>query len=228
MRKDRIYILLIFIFCVSCDLKTADDYYNLAFDLEEKGEYGKAIPFLDKAIEKRPKFRPALINRGADKSRIGNYTGAIEDNKLVLSFDPNNTLALMNIGNNYKRLKQYEKSIDFYSKALKTEGAIKSDSAYLSIRLPNEWDIDDDYYVRRYEIEFERGISYVYAKKYNLAITDLEQCIKYNYETPDALSWIGESYYQLNDTLNARKFLTQASKYGMLDAKELLGKMNKE
>lgn len=228
MRNNRIYILLTFIIFISCDLKTADDYYNIAFDLEQNGEYEKAIPFLDKAIEKKPKFRPALINRGADKSEIGDYNGAIEDYQKIIEFEPNNTLVLMNIGNNYKRLKQYEKSIDFYTKALNTKGAIKSDSTYLIINLPNEWDKDSDYYVRKHDIKYERGISYVYLKKYNLAVKDLEEAVKYVEDFPNAMSWTGESYYHLDDTVNARKYLTVASKYGMLDAKELLEKMEKE
>lgn len=225
MLKNLIYISIVSIFIISCDLKTADDYYNIAFDLEEKGEYEKAIPFLDKAIQKKPNFRPALINRGADKSIIGDYKGAINDYQKIIEFEPENTMVLMNIGNNYKRLKQYEKSVEFYTKALNTKGAIKSDSTYLVINLPNEWDKDSDYYVRKYEIKYERGISYVYLKKYNLAVKDLEEAVKYVEDFPNAMSWIGEAYYHLNDTVNARKYLTQASKYGMLDAKELLEKM---
>ena len=226
MRKNRIYILLTFIICISCDLKTADDYYNIAFDLEQKGEYKKAIPFLDKAIEKKPKFRPALLNRGADKSAVEDYKGAISDYEKIIAFDSDNTLTLMNIGNNYKRLKQYDKSIEYYTRALKTKGAIKS-SIFIDFNINEKREKDTDYYVQKHEIEFERGISYVYSKKYNLAIKDLKQSIKYNYELPDAFSWIGESYYHLNDTLNARKFLTQASKYGLIDAKELLNKIEK-
>ncbi|MCG2432131.1 tetratricopeptide repeat protein [Aequorivita xiaoshiensis] len=225
MLKNLIYITIISIYISSCDLKSADDYYNIAFDLEENGDYEKAIPFLDKAIEKRPEFRPALINRGADKSIIGDYNGAIEDYQKIIEFDPKNTMVLMNIGNNYKKLKQYEKSIEFYTKALNTKGAIKSDSTYLMINLPNEWDKDSDYYVRKYDIKYERGISYVYLKKYNLAVKDLEEAVKYVEDFPNAMSWLGEAYYHLNDTVNARKYLTQASKYGMLDAKDLLEKL---
>ena len=225
MLKNLIYISIISIFIISCNLKTADDYYNIAFDLEEKGEYEKAIPFLDKAIQKKPNFRPALINRGADKSIIGDYKGAINDYQKIIEFEPENTIVLMNIGNNYKRLKQYEKSVEFYTKALNTKGAIKSDSTYLVINLPNKWDKDSDYYVRKYEIQYERGISYVYSKKYNLSITDLTEAMKYVKDLPNALSWTGEAYYHLNDTISARKYLTEASNYGMLDAKELLNKL---
>ncbi len=209
----------------SCDLKSAKDYYDLAYELEEQGKYKEAIVYLDKAIEKKPDLKPALLNRGADKSELKDYKGAINDYELILKYDSDNTLALMNIGNNYKRLKDYKKSVEYYTMALKSKGAIKSDSIYLEINFPNEWEKEADYYVREHEIEFERGISYVYLKEYSKGIKDLEQAIKYNYEVPDALSWTGEAYYELNDTLNARKYLTEATKYGMIDAKELLEKI---
>lgn len=228
MLKNLTYIFISVIFLISCDLKTAEDYFIIAFDLEEKGEYEKAITFLDKAIEKEPRFRPALLNRGADKSIIGDYKGAINDYQKIIEFDPKNTMALMNIGNNYRRLKKYEKSIDFYTKALNTKGAIKSDSTYVIINLATKWDKDSDYYVNEYEIKYERGISYVHLKQYNLAVKDLEETIKYVEDFPNAMSWTGEAYYYLNDTVKARKYLTQASKYGMLDAQELLKKLEKK
>ena len=227
MPNNLIYILSISLLLSSCDFKTAEDYYDLAYELEEQGKYEEAIVFLDKAIEKKPDLKPALLNRGADKSALNDYKGAIKDYELILKYDSDNTLALMNIGNNYKRLKDYKKSVEFYTEALNSKGAIKSDSIYLEINFPNEWDKESDYYVRKHEIEFERGISYVYLKDYTNGIKDLEQAIKYNFELPDALSWTGQAYYELKDTLNARKFLTEASKYGMIDAKELLEKINK-
>jgi tetratricopeptide (TPR) repeat protein len=225
MPKNLIYILSISLLLSSCDFKTAEDYYDLAYELEEQGKYKEAIVFLDKAIEKKPDLKPALLNRGADKSVLNDYSGAIKDYELILKYDSDNTLALMNIGNNYKRLKDYKKSVEFYTEALKSKGAIKSDSIYLEINFPNEWDKESDYYVRKHEIEYERGISYVYLKEYSNGIKDLEKAIKYNYELPDALSWTGQAYYELNDTLNAKKFLSQASKYGIIDAKELLEKI---
>ncbi len=226
MPKNLIYIISISLLLSSCDFKTAEDYYDLAYELEEQGKYKEAIVFLDKAIEKKPDLKPALLNRGADKSALNDYSGAIKDYELILKYDSDNTLALMNIGNNFKRLKDYKKSVEFYTEALNSKGAIKSDSIYLEINLPNEWDKESDYYVRQHEIQFERGISFVYLKQYSNGIDDLKQAAKYNYEIPDALSWIGQEYYEKNDTLNARKFLSESSKYGMIDAKELLEKID--
>jgi len=156
MRRNLIHLFIISLLFCSCDLKTPEQYYDLAYKLEEKGKYAEAIPYLDKAIEKKPNFKPALLNRGADKSILKNYIGAIEDYKQILAYDPDNTIALMNIGNKYKRLKEYNSALEFYNKALTTKGAIKSDSTYLIINYTNKVETESDYYVRKYEIEFER------------------------------------------------------------------------
>jgi tetratricopeptide (TPR) repeat protein len=226
MLKNLIYISLISILLISCEFKTAEDYYYLAYELERQGKYKEAIIYLDKAIKKKPNLKPALLNRGADKSELNDFNGAIKDYKLILKYDSDNTLALMNIGNNYKRLKNYKKAVEFYTKALNSKGAIKSDKVYFDFNFPNEWDKESDYYVRKYEIEFERGISHIYLKEYIKGIKDLKDVIKYNYEVSDALSWTGQAYYEMNDTLNAIKFLSQAANYGMIDAKELLKKID--
>ena len=228
MQEKPIYILIISLLFCSCDFTTAEQYYDMAYELEEKEKYAEAIPYLDKAIEKKADFKPALLNRGADKSMLNDYNGAITDYETILKYDADNTQALLNIGNNYKRLKNYEKSIKYYTQALSTKGAIKNDSTYLVINMPNQWESETDYYVRKYEIQYERGISYVYEKKYDLAIADLLEALKYVDDYPNAMSWIGEVYYHSNDTINARKYLSQASKYGMLEAEELLKKMDSE
>ncbi|RPD91636.1 tetratricopeptide repeat protein [Aureibaculum marinum] len=221
MRKYSIYILFIFINYSSCDVITAEKYYDLAFELDEKGEYKKAIEYYNKAIEQKPEFRPALLNRGADKSALKDHIGAIKDYEKIIAFDSDNTLALMNIGNGYKRLNQYEKSIDYYSKALETKGAINFENIRLEF---NKWDTDSDYFVDKQEIKYERGISYALNKQYELAILDLEEVLKYNFEIANTSIWLGESYLYLSDTLNAKKHLTVAENLGMTDAKELLKK----
>ena len=62
---------------LSCDFKTAKDYFTEAEQLEEQGKYKEAISILDKAILKDNKLLGAYINRGANKSAIGDFKGAI-------------------------------------------------------------------------------------------------------------------------------------------------------
>ena len=225
MRKNVIFILLISMIFSSCDLKTAEDYYNLAYELEEKGQYEKAIEFLDKAIEKKPDFRPALLNRGADKSEIGNFNGAIEDYEKILKFDPDNTLVLGNIGNNYKRLGLQEKAIEYYNRALETSGAVKNGSLQFALDFNKNFDKDIHYNVPDYHLYYERGISYSKDGKHLLAIKDLHEVLKYNYERANTLVWIGESYLAINDTTNAIQNLRESKELGILEAKELLEKL---
>ncbi|TVZ53034.1 tetratricopeptide repeat protein [Dokdonia sp. Hel_I_53] len=224
----RQYLIILFasLLFSSCDIRSADYYFNEAFDLEDDGKYEEAIKLLDKAINKRRNFRPALINRGADKSMIGDFEGAIEDYKLILAFDPDNTMVLNNIGNNFKRIEKYQIAINYYNEALKTEGAIKSDSIRLFINYAGRWDSDADYRMKDYEIIYERGISHILNKSYSSGIEDLKFSLNKNYQVGDIQSWIGQAYLKLKDTLNAQKHLKEAVRYGLIDAKELLNKLD--
>ncbi|WP_396598023.1 tetratricopeptide repeat protein [Dokdonia sp. R86516] len=226
MQRFSIILLTLLVFS-SCDIRSADDYYDEAFDLEKDGKYEEAIRLLNKAISKRRNFRPALINRGADKSMIGDFEGAIEDYKLILAFDPDNTMVLNNIGNNFKRLEKYQIAINYYNEALKTEGAIKSDSIRLFINYAGRWDSDSDYRVKDFEIIHERGIAHLNLSNYNSAIEDLKTSIKYGFEIGNSHNWLGQTFLKLNDTLNARKHLKEAVTYGFIDAENLLKGLKK-
>ncbi|WP_435681481.1 tetratricopeptide repeat protein [Nonlabens sp.] len=193
----------------------------------KRGEYEKAIESLDKIIEQNPKHFSALINRGVNKTMLKDYNGGLDDYLKVVEHDPENTLALFNLGDNHKRLKNYSKSIEYFSKALETSGAIKSDSLYIEF-LDTPFTIGSSpFNLRKYEIEFERGVVYVKAKQYNLAIKDLKESLKYNHNSISSICWIGEAYYHLNDTINARLYLEEASKHGDLESIEMLKKINK-
>lgn len=223
--NSKFYIIIILFFFSACNSKTAEEFFDMAFEFEENREYIKAIKSLDKAIEKKPEFRPALLNRGYYKFLLNDYNGAIEDYLKIITFDPHNTMALMNIGNNLKRLNKYRESVHFYIRALNTSGAKKYQKISFNCNILNEFDVDCDYHVYKYEIEYERGVSFFYLEKYALAINDFKNAIEYNYYLSDALYWTGKSYYHLNDTLEAKKHLLKAAKYGNIKAKDLLKKI---
>ena len=68
-------------------MKSAKEHFADAERLEEQGKYKDAIQVLDKAISKDQNFLGAYINRGADKSALGeflqNFIGDSEYNKGV-------------------------------------------------------------------------------------------------------------------------------------------------
>ncbi|WP_405369481.1 tetratricopeptide repeat protein [Nonlabens sp. Asnod2-A12] len=220
-----LYFILIFFLC-SCNTYNPRNDWNDANVFSSRGEYIRANKLYDKIIKEQPDNIPALINRGVNKSMLNDYTGAIKDYLAILEYDSTNTLSLVNLGNNYKRLENYNKAIDCYTKALKTKGSIKSDSLYIEFLETPFSKGSSPYNVRQYEIEFERGISYLKSDKYKLAIADLEQPLKYNFEPVTSICYIGEAYYNLNDTINARLYLEEASKYRDADSIDMLKKLN--
>src|SRR5690606_5871077 len=154
--KQGTIILTILLLLTSCDFKTAKDYLTEADKLSEQKRYREAIELLDKAIQKDPKYLGAYINRGADKSALGDFEAAIEDYKAVLQIDPKNTLALFNIGNNYKRLDNFNKAVEYYNQAFDTKGG---QLLYIDYT-PNDFIDLTDFDVLGHQIHYERGIAY--------------------------------------------------------------------
>jgi tetratricopeptide (TPR) repeat protein len=231
MQKKLIYILIFSVILSSCDFTSAEEYLNEAFEYEEKGELQKAIELLDKAIEKKPNFRPALLNRGYYKSQLGKRADGISDYEKILSFDSGNTLALFNIGINYQELAKYEKAISFFTRALNSDGVSfvipNSDGGYLIMRANIDFDPldnDMDFEVTKSEIEFSRGINYLFNEQYDYAIVDFENTIKANYDRVNSYFFLGEIYLKKDNFEKACKNYTLSANLGDLDAKEKLKK----
>ncbi|QNK78330.1 hypothetical protein H7F37_04385 [Winogradskyella sp. PAMC22761] len=231
MREKLIYILIFSVIMSSCDFTSADEYYSQAFKYEESGDLKKAIELLDKAIDKREKFRPALLNRGYYKTELGNLNGGIEDYLKLLKFDPDNTSALFNIGNNFSELDEHEKAIVYYSKALKTEGALKSwassDGEALAINLNfdlKRFDSDTDYNVLDCEIYFERGLEYLELEQFDNAISDIDKSLKADNAKRDCYFLLGKAYVGKKDSINACDNFIKLAKLGDKEAREMLKK----
>ena len=231
MREKLIYILIFSVILNSCDFTSANEYYSQAFEYEKTGDLKKAIESLDKAIEKREEFRPALLNRGYYKTEIGNPKGGIEDYLKLLKFDPDNTSALFNIGNNFSLLEEHEKSIVYYSKALQTEGALKSwassDGGALAININfdlKRFDSDMDYNVLDCEIYFERGMEYLEIEQFDKAISDFNKSIKADNAKKDCYFLLGKAFVGKKDSINACDNFIKSAKLGDKEAREMLKK----
>ena len=213
----------------SCDFKSANEHYNIALDLAEKKQYSAAINNLNKAIEKKNKFRPALINRAAYKERINDFEGAITDLNYLLEFDTDNTMALYNLGFNYHKLENYKNAIKYYSLALRTEGALKTfkgqNEKSFAINTVSDYirfDSDADYVIHDCKIYFYRGIAYSEINEYNKAINDFENSIKSSCSKAESYYFIGEIYLNKKDSIRACKNFISSAKLGDLDAREML------
>jgi len=210
------YIFFICFFIIGCDFKTAYDYFIEAEKLEDREQYKEAILLLDKAIQKDEKLLGAYINRGADKSALGNYEEAIIDYKKALSIDIDNTMALVNIGNNYKRLKDYYQAIDYYNQAFETKGG---QILYLDLEqnniLPNS-----NYDVPGYEIHYERAVAYYYIDSIMRSYYDFSAALKNNYLPANCYYWFGLIYLSTGQKDFACESFTKSKQLGNQDAIE--------
>lgn len=227
--KNLLHPSFVLFILSSCDLTTADEYYNRAIDLAEKARWEEAILSLDKAIDERPKFRPALFYRGYYKTNLGDFEGGIEDYNRLLEFDSDNTSTLVNVGFNYGSLGNHKKAILFYSKALNTEGAINRNIDSLgrlrfiySNRRVETFDDDKNYNIPDYEIYYERGVQYLIIDHLDKAISDFNKSVRFNYQLRDTYYLLGMAYLGKKDSINSCRYFIKSTKLGNEDAREKL------
>jgi len=227
MQKTFIFILISVVTLNSCDVTTAEEYYNQAFEYEEKGDLQKAIKALDDAIDKQSNFQSALINRGYYKTEMGNLEDGISDYQKILEINPNNTTALYNIGINYQEMEKFKDATEYFTRALNTEGAlyILSNNPELGFSVKydqNKLDADANFGMLRSEIQFSRGVNYFMSKNYDNALVDFENIIEDNYEKAISYLFVGEIYLEKENRTKACENLSLAANMGVLEAKTKL------
>jgi len=206
-------LFLILIIFTGCDLKSANDYLKEAGGLEDKEKYSEAIKLLNKAIDSYPEFKDVYLSRGADRAALGNYTGAIDDYSSALKLDPKNTLALFNIGNNYKRLHQELKAIAYYNSALKTKG---NDFVSMDIK-PNPF-IESAFDVPFGQISYERGLAFFRIDSLKHAFSDFRNAIDGGYKADKGFYYEGLILKCYRQKVKACECFVKAGQLGNKDA----------
>jgi tetratricopeptide (TPR) repeat protein len=202
---------------VSCDFKSANEYFLESEKLSQQGKYQESILLLNRAIDKNPEYIGAYINRGADKSALGDYQESILDYKRVLEIDSSNTLALFNIGNNYKRLKDFKEAVHYYNEAFKTKGG----RIYLDA-IQNSFIQKDELDIAGHEIAYERGLAYYEIDSFQKVIEDMQICLKHNYMNKQTHFMLGLTYLSMGMKEDGCKNLEQSKALGDADAEEML------
>jgi tetratricopeptide (TPR) repeat protein len=205
----------------SCDSKSAETYYKEAKELSDRTRWEEALPLFDKAIEKYPGFRLALVERGLGKAMwLEKYEEGIKDFEKVLEIDPDNTLALYRIGFVYGDQYQHKKAIEYLLKALETQ----------IIRGIPETTTEEDYEnellfaVYESDIRYQLGLHHVRIKSFDRAIVYLNACIITKSHLQDSYFLLGEAYLGKEDIVNACKNFNESAKLGDSEALQMLKK----
>jgi tetratricopeptide (TPR) repeat protein len=218
IHKILIAISLLITF-ISCDFTSAEEYYNEAIKLTRKGKWKEASVFLDKAIEKKPTFKLALIKRGREKAIwLDDYEGGIEDLNKALTIDPNNTLALYYIGYIHGDQQKHKKAIEYQLKALKS----KSIKQKPSVKENLYDDYESLYTVDESTIHYELGLQYVRIEEFDKAIENLHKTVAAKSHLQDAYFLLGEAYIGKKDTISACPNFMKSAKLGDQEAQKML------
>ena len=150
-------------------------YFYLALlteNLEEKKD------LYTKAIEHKPDFLDAYINRGLVKNELKDYDGSILDYDKAIELDPRCALAYNNRG--YTKFKQedYAGALKDYNKAILLNPSLKIAVDNKATLLMNVCVQDDSDFTEKYYLS--TGISEVNKGNFADAIHNFEEAIKQN------------------------------------------------
>lgn len=110
MKLKYIFFILLIAILSSCqneNSRIGDDYFKV-------GQYKKAIEAYNDFLKYKPKHVKTIYNRGRCYQELGEFDKALEDFNVVITLDANNESALLSIGQDFYRKKEYS-SATFYS-----------------------------------------------------------------------------------------------------------------
>ena len=219
--KKRSVLLLAFL--IACSSKQSEERLLVqASRLDSIGQFKMAIRVYDQILSQDSTNISALLDRAYDKAELGDREGQIKDLQRVVNLQPQNTLALYNLGIAYGNINKFPESIAAFNRAVATKGG---ESISIDWK-QNDLTEDDNYGfdVPIADIKLERGIVYYYCDSVKKAYHDLTFCINNKHA-------LRESYYYRSITYLKSEMLEQACKdakmsalYGMKEANLILEK----
>ena len=169
----------------------------------EKGNYEKAIYFLDQAIEIYKGDSGVFYDRGTVHMELGNYKNALKDLKKALKLDSkmSNQYTFNNLGVVYQELGDYENALDSYSKAIEIDskdGLYFHNRGYINMQLERWDDALKDYQTALIKYpQNKKGRGYLNCPENK----DLIHCHMNEYFYND-LGWINANLKNYNAAIN--------------------------
>ncbi len=99
--------------------KTAEDFFNEAFNVHKTKKYQEALNLYTKAIELKPNYKDAYNNRGSAKDSLGEYEQAIKDYTKAIELDPSYAFVYNNRGFARIYLEDYAGALRDLNKAIR-------------------------------------------------------------------------------------------------------------
>ena len=182
---------------------------NLGFIYSEAGNYKKAKPLFEKALQTNPNYVKALNNRGGIFLIQKKYKKAIIDFSKSITQKPTTFFeAYHNRGLCYFKLNQYKKAKSDFDKAIKIDPYYsnayfnRGNCFYVFKKLDSviiDFTKAIKYNKNYYDAYFNRGLVYLEIKKYNKAISDFSNVLKIVPNFSDAYYNRGLVYFTIQN-----------------------------
>jgi tetratricopeptide (TPR) repeat protein len=197
---------------VITDKSTASDFYLLAEDKYNKGDFQGAINNYDRVITINPNYAVAYSNRGIAYYQLKDYQKALVNLEKSISIDSRDAQSYSRRGMIYFQLKDYQRAL------IDLEKSISIDPKYVPAynnrgvihRFLNDYDKAITDYDKAIFINpqdtiayLNRGLVYSDLKNYQRAIIDFEKVISISPEYALAYSSRGLIYAKLDNYQNA-------------------------
>jgi len=173
--------------------RTAADWFKIASDFVDKGDYENAISFLNRTIELDPKMTDAYLFRGLAYRNMQKYKEALADYNKMLSIDPNSAAAYNNRGVVYWKQGKHKEALADYNKTISLA--------------PND-----------YIVYNNRGVVYYEMENYDSALADYTKSITLNSKFAQSYWNRAVSYLKVNKKEEARKDFKSACDLKIEDA----------
>ena len=183
-----------------------EEYYFYLALITENLE--KKRDLYSKAIEIKPDFMDAYINRGLVNNELQDYENSIKDYNRAIELDSKCALAYNNRGYTKFKQKDYEGALKDYNKAILLNPKFKmaiDNKANLFLNVCLE---DDKDFMEKYHLSL--GITEVKEGNFKEAVKNFDEVLRDNPKSDLAYFYKGVSYQALADNNKAYEYYTKA------------------
>lgn len=200
---------------------TAESLYSQGVVHLSRDDYGRALPFFEKAVEIDPSYAEAWYQAGFCHGVLGKHSDALKASKQAAKLRPEWAETYVNIGASSYALGQFGPAAEAYRQAIRLDDS-KADTQYalgLTLEKLNRTDEEALAYKRALALNpghanaMEKlGLAYMKQKRWNDAYTAFDQLKIYK---PEARTYnlIGETLFELNKPEEASEAFNTAVNY---------------
>jgi tetratricopeptide (TPR) repeat protein len=199
--------------------RVASDFYITGVAQAQRQNHQGAIESYSQAIQSKPNYSAAYLNRGVARAELGDREGSLTDQNRSLSIDPlqpdiyvNRGILRYQAGDREGALVEYSKAISlssddplvYYNRAI-IYGELGRWAESVA-----DYDLVIKYAPRYVNAHYNRGISNTKLGKWAAAISDFDRAILLRPNHPQALNNRGNLKLKIGDRAGALADYTQA------------------